>query len=104
MLARLLAHPLTERIVLGLIIFNAATLGLETYPTMVERYGPLLTALDQIVLSIFVAEILARIAVHRLAFFRDPWNLFDFVVVGIALIPATGSRCFGRCGSCGRCG
>ncbi|TDR93830.1 ion transporter [Enterovirga rhinocerotis] len=87
MLARLLAHPLTERIVLGLIVFNAITLGLETYPAVTARYGPVLQALDHIVLSIFVAEILARITVHRLAFFRDPWNVFDFLVIAIALVP-----------------
>ena len=34
-------------------------------------------------------EIAARMAVHRLEFFRDPWSVFDFLVVGIALVPAT---------------
>ena len=37
----------------------------------------------------FVIELTARIVVHRLAFFRDPWSVFDFIVVGIALVPAT---------------
>jgi voltage-gated sodium channel len=53
-------------------------------------YGPLLLILDQAILGVFVVEIAARLLVHRLAFFRDPWSLFDFVVVGIALVPATG--------------
>ena len=39
----------------------------------------------------FVAELVARIAVRRAAFFRDPWSLFDLFVVAIALIPATDS-------------
>ncbi|TNF90370.1 MAG: ion transporter, partial [Gammaproteobacteria bacterium] len=34
--------------------------------------------------------ILLRIFAHRLAFFRDPWSIFDFIVVGIALVPASG--------------
>ena len=54
-----------------------------------ERFGRELALLDHIILGIFVIEIAARIAVHRLAFFRDPWSLFDFAVVGIALVPAT---------------
>ena len=36
-------------------------------------------------------ELLLRFFVMRGAFFRDPWRLFDLVVVGIALIPATGA-------------
>ena len=42
-------------------------------------------------LTIFVLELLARMVVFRAAFFRDPWSLFDLLVVGIALVPATGS-------------
>src|SRR5215204_419826 len=43
------------------------------------------------VLTIFVVELAARIYVFRWHFFRDPWSLFDLIVVGIALVPATGS-------------
>jgi voltage-gated sodium channel len=90
-IARLLANPLTERVILGLIILNAITLGLETSPSIMERAGALLHALDQAILTVFVVELLARMAVHRLLFFRDPWSLFDLAVVGIALVPATES-------------
>ena len=90
-IARLLQNPLTERVVLALIILNAITLGLETSPGIMETAGPLLRALDHAILTVFVAELAARIAVHRLRFFRDPWSLFDLFVVGIALVPATGS-------------
>src|SRR5688572_25760099 len=90
MLARLVENPLTERVILALIVFNAITLGLETSPAVMERYGPLLHAVDSVVLAIFVVELLARMAVHRLSFFRDPWSVFDLSVVCIALVPATG--------------
>jgi voltage-gated sodium channel len=90
-LARILAHPQTEHVLLGLIVFNAITLGLETFPGVMESWGPLLHALDRAVLTIFVVELAARIAVHRLAFFRDPWSIFDFVVVAIALVPEVGA-------------
>jgi voltage-gated sodium channel len=90
-LSRLLAHPFTERAVMALIVVNAITLGLETSPAVMEAVGPALVAIDRVILSIFVAELAARMVVHRLAFFRDPWSLFDLLVVGIALVPATGS-------------
>lgn len=81
----------TERIITGLIVINAIVLGLETYPALMEKYGAYIRYSDKIILAIFVVEILARIAVHRLAFFKSAWNLFDFFVVGIALVPATGN-------------
>jgi voltage-gated sodium channel len=90
-LRALTAHPLTERFVTILIIINAITLGLETHKPAMESFGGVLHVIDQIILWIFVAELAARIAVHRTAFFKDPWSLFDFVVVAIALIPSTGS-------------
>ena len=90
-LRRLLAHPTTEWIIAGLIVINALILGLETSSTAMEMAGPALVALDRAILAVFVVEIVTRIAVHRLAFFRDPWSLFDFFVVGLALMPATGN-------------
>lgn len=83
-------HPVTQRVIMVLIIVNAVVLGLETSPSIMAVHGPLLLALDQALLAVFVLEIAARIAVHRLAFFRDPWSVFDFIVVAIALIPASG--------------
>jgi voltage-gated sodium channel len=91
MLPRLLAHPLTERVILALIILNAITLGLETSASVMAEIGPLLHAIDRAILAVFIVELLTRLWVHRLAFFRDPWSLFDLAVVGIAIVPATGS-------------
>lgn len=90
-LRALVQHPLTERLVITLIIINAVTLGLETSKFAMENFGGVLHVIDQIILSVFVVELLARIIVNRLAFFKDPWSLFDFFVVAIALIPSTGS-------------
>src|SRR3954465_6754838 len=91
MLARILQDPRTERAVLALIIFNAVTLGLEASPSVMASYGPLLETIDTVVLGIFVIELVARMAAFRAGFFRDPWSLFDLVVVGVALVPATDS-------------
>ncbi|WP_436639777.1 ion transporter [Microbaculum sp. FT89] len=78
-----------EVVITVLIIVNAITIGLETVPVAMERAGDLLVFLDRAVLSVFVVELLARFAVYRAGFFRDPWRIFDLVVVGLSLVPAT---------------
>lgn len=85
-----LARPSVQRTIIGLILVNAVILGLETSATVMAAWGPLLIALDSAILALFVVEILARLYVHRWAFFRDPWSVFDFLVVAIALVPASG--------------
>jgi voltage-gated sodium channel len=82
-------NPNTERVIMALIIINATVLGLETSQSVMATSGPVLEFIDHVLLAIFVAELAARIIVHRLDFFRDPWSVFDFLVVGIALVPAT---------------
>jgi len=88
-LRKVILDPRTERFIMTVIIANAVVLGLETSKTVMASYGRLLETLDHIMLAIFVVELAARIAVHRLAFFRDPWSVFDFVVVAIAVVPTT---------------
>jgi voltage-gated sodium channel len=82
--------PRMQRLIIGLIAVNAVILGLETWPRAMAAAGPVLIAADQAILAVFVAEILAKLYAQRGGFFREPWNVFDFVVVGIALVPASG--------------
>lgn len=72
----------------GLIVFNGIILGLATSQSIMSRFGTLIEAIDAIVIAIFTVEIVMRIYVHRGAFFKDPWSLFDFFVVAISLVPA----------------
>ena len=76
--------------VLVLIFINAIALGLETSDTVMQVAGDALYLLDRTILVVFVVELVLRIYAHGLRFFRDPWGLFDFFVVAIALIPASG--------------
>lgn len=76
--------------IIGLILVNAAILGLETSPVIVASTGALLRVLDIAILAVFVGEIGAKMAAFGPRFFREPWNVFDFAVVAIALIPASG--------------
>ena len=80
-----------ETFITVLIVINAITLGLETVPEAVARFGGLLVVLDKAILPVFVLEVTARLVAWRLDFFRDPWRVFDLLVVGVALVPATGS-------------
>lgn len=88
-LRKIVQDPRTERVIMALIIVNAITLGLETSESVMARFDPALTVIDRVIIAVFVLEILARFLVQRGAFFREGWNVFDVVVVGIALAPAT---------------
>lgn len=88
-LRRLTDSPRFQNAIIVLIAFNAVTLGLETSDAVMARAGGLLVAVDRVLLAIFAFEILARIIAHGAGFFRDPWSIFDFVVVGVAVVPAT---------------
>jgi voltage-gated sodium channel len=79
-----------ELAITWLIVINAVTLGLETVPELTARWGGPLHLIDNLLLAVFVAELVAKIAVYRLQFFRDPWRVFDFLVVGISLLPSSG--------------
>ncbi len=83
-----LDRPMVRNAIIGVILFNAVILGLETSAPVMARAGELILVLDAICLAIFVAEIVAKIYAHGSRFFRSGWNLFDFVIVGIALVPA----------------
>jgi len=65
-------------------------LGLETSSTAMAHWGGPLQLLDQVILGVFVVELAVRMTAHGWRFFRDPWSIFDFIVVAIALMPAAG--------------
>ena len=79
-----------ETAMTALIVANAITLGLETSPAVVARIGGVLHVIDRTVLGVFVVELLSRVFVYRSRFFHEPWRVFDFAVVGMALMPASG--------------
>ncbi|MGB0671493.1 MAG: ion transporter, partial [Rhodospirillales bacterium] len=79
-----------QRFITGIIILNAIGLGLDTSPEIGKRFSAILVAADHIALGIFVFEILAKMAYRKHRFFLNGWNIFDFVIVGLALLPATG--------------
>ncbi|OOZ39751.1 voltage-gated sodium channel [Solemya pervernicosa gill symbiont] len=79
-----------QNFIIALIVINAVTLGLQTSSSWMAQSGGLLLQLDNLILAVFVAEIGIKLFAFRLGFFKTGWNNFDFIVVGIALVPASG--------------
>ncbi len=82
-----LERPIVRNGIIAVILFNAVLLGLETSASIMADWGPLIRALDMTCLAIFVVEIALKLVAYRLSFFRNGWNIFDFVIVGSSLLP-----------------
>ncbi len=79
-----------SRFITAVILFAGALVGLETYPSLVEAYEHPLHLLDQIVLWIFVVEVVVKMVAEGTKpwnYFKDPWNIFDFLIVAAAFMP-----------------
>ncbi|WGW04142.1 ion transporter [Tropicibacter oceani] len=88
-IAETLDRSVTRNVITGVILFNAVILGLETSDTVMAVAGDLIVLLDVLCLSVFVIEIGLKIFARGPSFFRSGWNVFDFAIVAIALVPAT---------------
>jgi voltage-gated sodium channel len=89
----LVDSKLFQSAIIAVILFAGVLAGLETNAALVERHGLLLRVLDATVLAVFTAEIALKIAAQGrrpLAFFRDGWNVFDFTIVALCLLPIGG--------------
>jgi voltage-gated sodium channel len=83
------SNPIQNAII-AVILLNAVTLGLETSPAVMQAAGPTLRTIEAVVLTIFVVEILLKLVAFGPGFFRNGWNNFDFIIVGISVVPAAG--------------
>ncbi len=88
-LQRFVENPWFQGLVLGLIIANAVILGAETFEAVNAAIGPVLRIADRLIVYFFLVEIGLRIIAYRAEFFKNGWNLFDFLVIAISLLAAT---------------
>lgn len=79
-----------QRLITAVILVNAAVLGIQTSSGAVAEWGEVLKWLDRGCLTFFIVELAVRLVVYRGIFWRSGWNWFDFLVVGIALVPNAG--------------
>jgi len=76
--------------ILGLIVFAAVVVGIETYPAVMDRHGKLLHAIDKIIIWLFALEAALKMAAGGRKWYRyflDPWNVFDFIIVVVCFLP-----------------
>ncbi len=86
-------RPLFHHAILGVILTNALLIGLETSQTLSTAYGQLFAWLNTLILAIFVVELTIRLIAEwptLWRFFRDGWNVFDFTIVAMSLLPEAG--------------
>ena len=90
---RLVAAPLFNQVIIGLILLNGVVVGLETSSWVMERFGELLHDTSQLILAAFVVEAAVKIVSHGnrpWRYFASGWNCFDFSIIALSLIPAAG--------------
>ncbi|MFS2318202.1 ion transporter [Maricaulis sp. D1M11] len=76
--------------IMTLIVINAITLGLETYPYDGAWFHVIMPMVDKVVVTIFVIEILIKIIAYRHRFFYSGWNWFDLIVIAVSILPDAG--------------
>lgn len=90
---KITGNPWLERFIIALIIINAVVLGMETSPELTARHGDIMVWINHLVLAVFVLEAMIKITAVAPRFglyFGDGWNLFDFTIVVLSLLPGTG--------------
>ena len=89
MIQKLVESNKFQNFIMGLILLNGITMGIETSKSMALEYGSFFTLFNTFVVTVFTIEILLRIYVYKTSFFKDPWSIFDFVIVAISLVPSS---------------
>jgi voltage-gated sodium channel len=90
-LARFLERPAVTNFILGVIMVNAVSLGLETSAAARASFGDTLLLIDMVCLAIYCIEIALKLIAYRGSFFRNGWNLFDFGIVAVSLLSMGGA-------------
>lgn len=87
---RITNDPRFVHFITAIILLAGVVVGLETYPPITSRFADILHILDQSILFIFVVEIIIKVGAQGRRpwlYFRDPWNVFDFIIVAICFLP-----------------
>ena len=79
-----------QNFIITIILINGAVLGIQTIEGLTPSSMLILDMVDKICLTIFVVELSMKLIIYRTSFFKRGWNIFDLIIVGISLIPASG--------------
>jgi voltage-gated sodium channel len=77
--------------IIAVILLNAAVMGMETSAAIMVRWHGVLVLIDKLCLVVFIAELGLKFYAYRSQFWRSGWNVFDFLVVAVALAPGAGA-------------
>ena len=91
---RVVENQFFDYVIIALILLSGAFLGMQTIPEINDPYGHLLVLGNQIILVIFILEAILKmlaLAPRSQRYFRDGWNVFDFTIIVLSLVPATGA-------------
>ena len=91
--ARIVAAPAFNGLIVAMILITALGLGLETSQTVHVEFGHIIRWAFHVALAVFVIEAaikLTAVAPRFERYFKDGWNLFDFVILVLALLPEAG--------------
>ena len=91
---RVVRSSIFEYFIIALILLSGAILGLRTVPEIADQYGDVMTWGNRAILTVFIIEAALKMLAlspkpHR--YFADGWNIFDFTIIVMSLVPATGS-------------
>ncbi|MGM0770584.1 MAG: ion transporter [Halobacteriota archaeon] len=92
-LQKIVTHKHFEVFIISVIILAGILVGVQTYPDFSAKHHDLITILDTLIIIIFVIEAILKIASempHPLQYFKNSWNVFDFIIVIGVLLPIGG--------------
>lgn len=91
--AEIVENPKFTRFIIFLILLNAVTLGLEASHLIDSDtiYNTTIRLIDHVIIAVFCIELLLKLVAYRWSFWREGWNIFDFIIVAVSITPVTES-------------
>ena len=90
---QIVASKLFLHAIVAAIVLAGVVAGLETSPAIMAKHGAMMHGLDRLILGVFIVEALLKITAQSLRpwrYFSDGWNVFDFFIIVICVLPAGG--------------
>lgn len=88
---RVTSSKIFKNTIVLIILINSIVLGLITSEAIYAKFGELLEFILSTCVVIFTVEITLRIIAKGWRFFLNGWNIFDFLLITMALMPETGA-------------
>lgn len=88
---RVTSSKIFKNTIVLIILINSIVLGLITSEAIYAKFGELLEFILSACVVIFTVEITLRIIAKGWRFFLNGWNIFDFLLITMALMPETGA-------------